>query len=60
MEVMEGVPDGEGYEAWRRQHHASEPRLRRCAGMLLYIMCLFFPEGKQLQSAFEVFEKKCR
>ena len=28
MEVMENVPDGDMYEAWRRLHHAYYPRLR--------------------------------
>ena len=35
-EVMETVPDCEGYEARRRLHHSYDPRLPgRCAGMLL-------------------------
>ena len=54
MGVMEIVPDGEGYKALRRLHHACDPRLpRRCAGMFLEIMSHVFLEGEQLQSAFE-------
>ena len=62
MEVMENVPDGEGYEAWTRHHHAHDPRVPgRCAGMLHDIMSHVFPLRAQLQSAFfEAFEKTCR
>ena len=62
MEVMENVPDGEGYEAWRKLHHTNIPRVPgRCSGMLLDIMSHVFPEGgEHQQSALEVFEKKCR
>ena len=38
-----------------------DPRLPgRCAGVSLDIMNYLFPEGDRLQSAFEVFKKKCR
>ena len=45
MEVMENVPDGEVYEAWRRLHHACDPQLPgRCLGILLDIMNHVLPE----------------
>ena len=53
--------DGEGCGAWVRLHPACDPRSpERCAGMLLDFVSHVFPLGEEQQSAFEVFERKCR
>ena len=47
MEVMENVLDGEGYETWRRLHHACDPRLPgRCAIMLLDLVSHVFQDAE--------------
>ena len=62
MEVVEKVPDGEEYEAWKEATSCRRSSIARTKvlGMLLDIMSPVFREGDWLQSAFEVFEKKCR
>ena len=62
MEVMENVPDGQGYEAWRRPLHAygnpysAETLFRKATVLILVgirvmlVLCRVLPDAKRFSS----------